>query len=136
MSDEDKQEQSYSVLTRLAKRDKHSPVMLGTLLEVANELSRSVEGHLRQFQQDVVGWQGRIGLAWNAMNVVVRVLMEKGLITEEDMKNAGEALMVEARKNIETTRAAVEEGRRPDAAVIIPTPLDVMNRNIYPKKEA
>ena len=56
-------------------------------------LKPQIEGILQKFQQDLIAWQSKITMVWNTMNVILKVLMEKGIITEDEFAKAGEALM-------------------------------------------
>ena len=71
-----------------------------------NAIASGVEQILQEFQKMQVTSQGQLNAAWNAMNVVLRVFVDRGQITEEDLKAAGEAIVREMHANFEKLKAA------------------------------
>ena len=90
---------------------------------------------LTQFQQDQVHAQVRTNLVWNGLNACLRAIHEKGLISNEDVQKAGEALMAEANANLQKAKDAVSKGQQLPDAAYSPTPLDTYKRLIYSSKK-
>lgn len=63
-----------------------------------DSISKVTEDTLNGFQRDLVCWQRQFNMCWNLLNTIVRVLEKKGLLTEQDVVEAGLALHKEASK--------------------------------------
>jgi len=66
--------------------------------KLIDSISKVTEGTLNGFQRDLVCWQRQFNMCWNLLNTIVRVLEKKGLLTEQDVVEAGLALHEEASK--------------------------------------
>ena len=103
-------------------RDKGKPFSVAQFKRWRGGLMKNMNSVLQEFQKGIVGGQARISLAWNAMNAVIRALVKKGLITEEDIKEAGAELWQEMQHNVKTAKAASEAGTMPVG--LIRTPIE------------
>jgi len=101
-------------------RDRSKPFSVAQFKHWRGNLLKNMNAVLQGFQRDIVGGQARINLAWNAMNAVIRALTKKGLITEEDIRDAGVELWNEAQQNIKNAKAASEAGTMPVGLVRTP----------------
>ena len=97
---------------------------LNKIRETVAAQAANLEGKLNQFQSSMVAWQRQITQVWNVMNSVILVLNKQGLITDELLQEAGRELYANHVKNVEATKEAVAKGKKPEAADIIPTPME------------
>ena len=110
--EEDPQE-SVQDLETIHPRDKGKPFSVAQFKRWRAQVMDNLNTILGKVQQDAVQMQARIGLAWNGMNAVLLALLDKGLITPEEVENAGVKLMAQAKANITKTREAVDAGHQP-----------------------
>jgi hypothetical protein len=109
-------------------KNPHAAILVSDLWAFGNHLNTGLERHLNSFKSDLVAWQHQIIASWNTMNVVVRVLQNKGLLSEEDVKRAGEELAREAKANHQAVKDATAKQERVKEADLIPTPIEVLSR--------
>lgn len=57
--------------------------------KVIDSISKVTEDTLNGFQRDLVCWQRQFNMCWNLLNTIVKVLAKKGLLTEQDVIEAG-----------------------------------------------
>lgn len=88
---------------------------------------------IARFQSGLVETQVRVNLAWNAMNAVIRALVKKGLISEEDLRDAGVELMAEARANIAKAKSA--ENGVPSIVPMTKVPIEVFRDGVNEKSK-
>lgn len=81
--------------------------------------------------KELVNSQVRTNLVWNGVNSILKAFLTKGLVTPEEIEEAGKALMQEAQENLRRAKQAVEEKRKPEEKEFVPTPLDEVKKLIY-----
>ena len=89
---------------------------------------------LGSLHKELINSQVRTNLMWNTTNAILRAFMNKGLLTEEDVMNAGAELMKEAHENLDRARQAVAEQRQTTQEDYIGTPMDRMKDVLYKKR--
>lgn len=104
------------------KVDPKALVTQETLDRTTRKLTEDLNKIIHTFQQSSIEGQTRLNLVWNVMNVFIRVLSNKGLVTEEEMKEVGAVLMVEMKEAMN----AMKDGQRPN-----PTPMEVAKKAIF-----
>ena len=109
-------------------KNPHAGIVVADLWAFGNHLNAGLERHLNSFKADLVAWQRQITAAWNTMNVVVRVLQNKGLLDEADVRRAGEEMAREAQANHQAVKDATAKKERVKEADILPTPIEVLSR--------
>jgi hypothetical protein len=149
MSDEVKVKQ-LDLDAPITSADESTPVTVADFKRWRKLVMANLNGILQGFQQDIVGGQTRLNLVWNATNAIIRAftnkqtiveikftdtplgkaaeITRKPLLTEDDIRKAGEQLMREARTNVDTVKKAVSEGRMTIPGETIETPLDMAQR--------
>ena len=93
------------------------------------EQRRHVESILQGFQKDLIASQGRQAFTWNAMNAVLQSFLDRGLITSDDVVEAGKKLMDIHRENI----AKAQSDHR--VVAITQFPLDMIQTALDPRKK-
>ncbi len=86
---------------------------------------------LGSLHKELISSQVRTNLVWNGVNSVLKAFLDKGLVTPDEIGEAGKALFAEAQENMRRAKQAVEEKRKPEESEFIPTPLDVIKKKIY-----
>ena len=113
---------------QVEKRDHHRSFSVAQFKIWRKGIMKHLNEILQQFQRDVVTTQVRVNLAWNGMNAVIRALTNKGLISEDDIRDAGAQLMSEARANMAKAKEAAEAGVAPLGLQRVP--LEVIRDNL------
>ena len=108
--------------------DRHRPFSIAQFKRWRKDIMDNLNNLLQGFQRDIIGGQVRINLAWNAMNAVILALVRKGLISEEDIKQAGVVLVQQAQENIERAKKAAASGST--RAHAIPTPIEKIRDDV------
>jgi len=88
---------------------------------------------LFELQKGVIDGQVRINLVWNSINAIIRSLHIVGLITDEQIVEAGRQLMQEHEKNMEEFKAALVEKRPPTPENVTKTPVEHFRDVIVPQ---
>jgi len=88
---------------------------------------------LFELQKGVIDGQVRINLVWNSINAIIRSLHIVGLITDEQIVEAGRQLMQEHEKNMEEFKAAHAEKRPPNPENVTKTPVEHFRDVIVPQ---
>lgn len=78
-----------------------------------NELVPHVESLLQEWQRNQVAGQERLNLMWNTMNVFLKMLLDKGVVTEEEFTATGRLLAEQAHRNFEAVKRATRAGQMP-----------------------
>lgn len=122
---------------RVTEADKHRPVTMQELKTWRNRTIRDLNVLLQRNQKDMITLQTRMALVWNGINAVIRAFTKKDvvasvdrngqprlmkLITEDDLRSAGQELMKEAGKNVDRMRASAASKTPPVG--ITQTPLE------------
>ena len=105
----------------------------GEVRRMLNDQREALNKALAALQQDMHSMQTKLNAAWNGMNAVLRGFLDRGLITEQDIVDAGQKLMAEARENMERLKAANSIGQHRPAVGYIETPLESFQRDIGKK---
>ena len=92
--------------------------------EVYRIIRPELDKILASFQQDMLAWQARMNMVFNTMNVFIRVLEQKGLVTEAEFIAAGEDLMREAQENVQIAKERGQTGELRKGGYI-PSPMDI-----------
>ena len=72
-----------------------------------------------------------MNLIWNTMNAIVRALYNKGLITDQDIVEAGQQLMEEHRANLEKLKSGEAKG----PGDLTPVPFEHVQRDLMPQMQ-
>lgn len=104
----DEMEQKIDDPDEVKPRDRGRPFSIAQFKIWRKGLMANLNSVLQTFQRDAIAAQARVNLAWNGMNAVIRALHNKGLVTDNDLREAGVQLMKEARQNIERAKTAAE----------------------------
>lgn len=108
----------------MKRPDPNEVVTERRLEEELNKVATACEDALNAFQRDLISGQSRANLVWNVVNVTLGVLLSKGLITQADIKVAGEDLWKATIENAKRTKLAIKEKRAISGGALIKTPLD------------
>lgn len=61
---------------------------LKELKELINAISKAAEDNLNIFQRDLVVWQRQFNTCWNLLNVLIKVMEKKSLLSDKDVIEA------------------------------------------------
>lgn len=70
-----------------------------------------IENTLNGFMADLMGMKREFNLRWNAINVIVKVLLKNNLISPEDFNEAAKELLEESKANDAELKKLAGEGK-------------------------
>lgn len=133
------------VYETVTEADKLRPVTMAELKVWKNRTLNDLNCILQGFQEEQVRGQARLNLIWNSINAIIRAFTKKQmlvghkdlqglrtepLLSENDILEAGEELMKEARANMEAAKKAADEKRRVASFELVKTPLEDMQHTL------
>lgn len=136
------EEENKIVYEEIKPEDHTTHVTVAELKKWKNRTLNDLNGILQGFQRQQVESQAKLNLVWNGINAVIRAFMKKKvitavdvsgptvnfdtepLITNDDVREAGEELMREARSNLEAVKQASTAGHKVDPSSLQRTPLE------------
>jgi hypothetical protein len=83
--------------------------------EWSDKLTRHIENTCNGFLQELIAMQRDFQMRWNAVNVIIRVMMKKAGITEEDFKEAAKELLEESMARQRQIEFAAKSGMKTEA---------------------
>ncbi len=99
-----------------------------------SSLAMATQNGFDHLQENVVGLQARTNGVWNTFNVVMGVLKEKGLVSDDEFNAMGEKLYADfeasRERMIAEVRTAKAEGREVRLPEQTPGPLEVAVRQV------